>query len=88
MILPVDRPVTNHVWHRLIKKDFPNTDITVELSTKSVYASLYALHLALSNDNSRLQSKQTRLESELTKTRCLLDTTNANVNRRACGPFS
>ena len=76
----ITKLVTNHVWHHLIKKDFPNTDITVELSTKSGYASLYALHLAHSNDVSRLQSEQTRLESELTKTRCLLDTTNADVN--------
>ena len=39
----ISNPVTNHVLYHLIKKDFPNSDISVKVSTKSVYASFYRL---------------------------------------------
>ena len=39
-----------------------------------------ACFLTRGSDISRLLSEQNKLQSELTKTRCLLDTTNANVN--------
>ena len=53
----ISKLVTNHVWHHLIEKDFPNTNITVELSTKSIYASLCVLHLAHTNDVSNTQKR-------------------------------
>ena len=68
----ISKLVTNHECHRLVKNDFPNTDITVE---SSVYASLYGLHLTIVTMFPGCGG-----EPELTKRRCLLDTTNANVN--------
>ena len=70
----INNLLTQGLWKKLIARDFPNSQLNWEVSTKQTYASLFKQKTGCQNTEVKLQNKIEDLEDKLNKCSTTLKT--------------